>query len=103
MLGFKRLTPLLNRVVVKKADPLQKTAGGILLNADKDKQLNWGTIIAVGPGKPDENGKLHAPEVKVGQDVLLPEWGGSKVTLHGGNEFYVYRDDDIVGILSEKV
>jgi len=37
MLGFKRLTPLLNRVVVKKADPLQKTAGGILLNADKDK------------------------------------------------------------------
>ena len=35
--------------------------------------------------------------------MLLPEWGGSKVTLHGGEEFYIYRDDDIVGILSEKV
>jgi len=60
-------------------------------------------VISVGPGKLGEDGKLHPCEVKVGQDVLLPEWGGSKLTLEGGEEIHIYRDDDIVGILSEKV
>jgi chaperonin GroES len=90
MLGFKKLTPLLNRVVVKKAEPLTKTAGGILLNADKDKQLNWGTVIAVGPGKLGEDGKHIPCDVKAGQDVLLPEWGGSKITLAGNEELHIY-------------
>ena len=103
MLGFKKLNPLLNRVLVKKAEPLTKSAGGILLHSDKDKQLNWGTVLAVGPGKLGEDGKVHPVTVRVGDDVLLPEWGGSKVTLHGGEEIHIYRDDDIVGVLSEKV
>ena len=41
--------------------------------------------------------------VNVGDHVLLPEWGGSEVTLDGEKEFHIYRDDDIVGVLSEKV
>jgi chaperonin GroES len=66
MLGFKKISPLLNRVLVKKAEPLQKTAGGIILNSEKDKQLSWGTIVAVGPGKKGDDGKLHPVELKVG-------------------------------------
>ena len=65
--------------------------------------MNWGTVLAVGPGKIGEDGKVHPVTLKVGDDVLLPEWGGSKVTLHGGEEIHIYRDDDIVGVLSEKV
>ena len=103
MLGFEKLHPLLNRVLVKKAEPLQKSAGGILLNADKDKQLNWGTVVEVGPGKLGEDGKVHPVLVKKGDHVLLPEWGGSKVTLGDGEEVHIYRDDDIVGVLTEKV
>ena len=99
MLAFKTITPLLNRVLIKKAEvPIQKSAGGIILSQDKDK-LSWGKVISVGPGKKGEDGKVIPVDVKVGQDVLLPEWGGSKVTLKGGEEFYIYRDDDIVGIL----
>ena len=49
-----------------------------------------------------DNGQLRPITVKVGDDVLLPEYGGSAVKLHD-EEFFIYRDDDIVGILSEKV
>ena len=65
--------------------------------------MNWGTIIQVGPGRFDENGKNVPLAVKVGDQVLLPEWGGSEVTLSGDNKLHIYRDDDIVGVLSEKV
>lgn len=91
-----------NRVLVKKAEPITKSAGGIILT-DKNKPLNWGTVIDVGPGKIDESGNRQEVNVSVGDHVLLPDWGGSEVTLDGDQELHVYRDDDIVGILSEKV
>jgi len=57
MLAFKTLKPLLNRVVIKKAEALTKTKGGIILTSGKkDEQLNFGKVIAVGPGKVLENG-----------------------------------------------
>jgi chaperonin GroES len=56
MLPFKKLRPLMNRVLIQKTEPMQKTKGGILLpDANKD-QLNYGKVIAVGPGKHMENG-----------------------------------------------
>lgn len=81
MIAFKKLRPLMNRVLIKKAEPLTKTKGGILLPESKQEQLNFGTVIAVGPGRTLENGQLRACLVKEGDTVLLPEYGGSKVTL----------------------
>ena len=60
-------------------------------------------MIAVGPGKYLENGTLKKIEIKVGDNVLLPEYGGSTVKLYGDQEYHIYRDDDILGILEEKV
>jgi chaperonin GroES len=51
MLAFKNLRPLLNRVLVKKAAPLEKSAGGIILSAKSEEKLNIGEVVAVGPGK----------------------------------------------------
>jgi chaperonin GroES len=81
MLAFKTLKPLLNRVVIKKAEAVTKTKAGIILTASKGEQLNQGTVVAVGPGKALENGQIRALNIKVGDIVLLPEYGGSKVVL----------------------
>jgi len=103
MIGFRRLSPLGNRILVKKAEPMTKSAGGILLQSDKAVQLNHGVVVEVGPGNVDSEGKNIPVAVKVGDTVLLPEWGGSEVELADDQKLFVYRDDDIVGILSEKV
>ena len=103
MIGFKRLAPLGNRILVKKAEPVTKSAGGILLQADKAVQLNHGVVIEVGPGNPNTEGKLIPVVVSVGDTVLLPEWGGAEVILADDETVFIYRDDDIVGVLSEKV
>lgn len=102
MLAFKSLKPLANRVVIKKVVAETKTKSGIILtSASKGEQLNQGTVVAVGPGRRLENGTVQPISVQVGDTVLLPEYGGSKVTLADDNELYIYRDEDIMGTLHE--
>ena len=101
MLAFKTLRPLLNRVVVRKAEAISKTKGGIILTSGKEEKLNQGTILAVGPGKTLENGSVRKTMVNVGDTVLLPEYGGSKVILADEQEVFIYRDDDIMGTLHD--
>ena len=101
MISFKKLRPLLNRIIVEKPVPITKTKGGILLPESKQEQLNFGKVIAVGPGKVLENGQVRPVSVQEGDTVLLPEYGGMKVTLADEKEYYIYRDDDIVGTLHD--
>jgi chaperonin GroES len=101
MLAFNKLRPLMNRVLIKKVEPITKTKGGILLPESKAEQLNFGTVISVGPGRFLENGELKPLSVKEGDTVLLPEYGGAKITLGDGADYFVYRDDDIVGTLHD--
>ena len=101
MIAFKKLRPLMNRVLIKKAEPLTKTKGGILIPESKQEQLNFGVVIAVGPGRTLDNGTLRPCSVKEGETVLLPEYGGNKVTLGDNQDYFLYRDDDIMGTLSD--
>jgi chaperonin GroES len=78
-INFKRILPLLNRVVIRKVDPEAKTKSGIILT--KPDGLNYGVVLGVGPGTYDSNGKIIPLSVKIGDKVLLPEFGGSKVEL----------------------
>ena len=103
-ISFKNLRPLLNRVMVQKPEATKVSKGGIILKAQES--VSWGKVVAVGPGRVMENGTLREVSVKVGDDVLLPEYGGSMVKMGDGkdaDEYHIYRDDDIVGILSEKM
>ena len=100
-LAFKKMRPLLNRIVVQKPEAVKVSKGGIILK--NQETVSWGTVIAVGPGKYLENGTLRKIEIKVGDNVLLPEYGGSTVKLDGDQEYHIYRDEDILGLLEEKV
>ncbi len=95
-MSFKRILPLLNRVVVRKLQPETKTASGIIVN--KPDTNVYGTIVEAGPGSYDANGKLIPTAVKAGDKVMLPEYGGQKVKL-GEEELFIYRDTDIIARL----
>ncbi|KAL0543943.1 hypothetical protein IC582_019053 [Cucumis melo] len=95
----KRLLPLLNRVLIEKIVPPTKTNSGILL-PEKSSKLNSGKVIAVGPGARDREGKIIPISVKEGDIVLLPEYGGNEVKL-GEKQFYLFRDEDLLGTLHE--
>ncbi|KAJ0410985.1 hypothetical protein ATCC90586_007139 [Pythium insidiosum] len=93
----RKLIPFGNRVLVKRFEAVAKTATGIYL-PDADVKQNEGEVVAVGPGLRTSKGDLVAPQAAVGDKVLLPEYGGNIVKL-GGQEFHLYRDDDLLGKL----
>lgn len=93
---FKKLVPSLNRLLIKRADPIKKSASGIILSENKNP--NIGEVLAVGPGHFDEKGNRLPLSFKVGDTVLLPDFQGTKVELSDG-EFFLYRDTDILGVL----
>jgi chaperonin GroES len=99
MASFKKLLPLLNRVLIKKVEVSTKSPGGIILQ-DSASQDNVGEIVEVGPGNFDNNGKLVSLVVKKGDQVLLPDYGGQKIKLQTG-EFWLFRDSDILGVLKK--
>ena len=99
MLKFSKFNPLIDRVLIQKLKPLNKSKGGILLS-EKDAPKNYGKVIAVGPGIVHK-GKLVPMSTKVGQTVLLPEYGGSTFKLEDDNEYIIYKDEDILGVLEE--
>ena len=94
--NFKRLIPLLNRIVVRKIEPETKTKSGIILQ--KPQANNYGVVVETGPGLTNENGVKIPINVKSGETVLLPEYGGTKVKI-GEEELLVYRDSDIIAKL----
>mmetsp|Transcript_26167 Transcript_26167/g.75545 ORF Transcript_26167/g.75545 Transcript_26167/m.75545 type:complete len:101 (+) Transcript_26167:415-717(+) len=95
----RSLAPLGDRILVRRAAKETQTAGGIILPSDTSKSPNEGEVIAVGPGIKDVSGNLHVPTLKIGDAVLLPEYGGSKIKVDG-DEMYLYREDDIIGKFS---
>ncbi|KAJ3654318.1 hypothetical protein Zmor_013513 [Zophobas morio] len=96
----KRLIPLFDRVLIKKAEVVTKTKGGIVIPEKAQAKVLKGTVVAVGPGSRNTNGE-HVPlTVKVGDDVLLPEYGGTKVELEENQEYHLFRESDILAKLS---
>ena len=95
---IKRIVPLLDRVLIEKAAARKTSAGGVLLPESAQSKLNEGTVVAVGPGGRSPDGTTIAVAVKTGDAVLLPEYGGSKVTVDG-KDMFLYRYDDIMGII----
>ena len=94
--NFKRIIPLLNRIVVRKVVPEAKTKSGLILQ--RPDGLNYGVVLEAGPGAQDINGKLLPVSVKVGDTVLLPEFGGTTVKL-GEQELILFKDTDIIAKL----
>jgi chaperonin GroES len=93
------IRPLHDRVVVKRMAEETVTAGGIVLPGSAAEKPSQGEVIAVGNGKPLDNGQVRALEVKVGDKVLFGKYSGSEVKIDG-EELVVMREDDIMGVLA---
>ena len=92
--------PLHDRVVVKRIEAEEKTAGGIIIPDAAKEKPQQGEVIAVGPGGRDETGKLIPIDVKAGDRVLFGKWSGTEVKLDGV-EYLIMKESDIMGVLSE--
>lgn len=103
MLKFKKYMPFANRVLVRREDPVNVTKGGIIIPEAHQSEVNFGQVVQAGPGITLTNGVLRPQAVAVGQTVLLPRYAGVKITLADEKEYWVYRDDDILGVLEEPV
>ena len=93
-----KIRPLHDRVVVKRVEEETKTAGGIVLPGSAAEKPSEGEVLAVGSGKPLDNGQVRALEVKVGDKVLFGKYSGTEVKVDG-EQFIVMREEDIMGIL----
>src|SRR5690242_18055161 len=94
-----KLTPLHDRVVVRRVEEAETTRGGIIIpDTAKDKPQE-GEVIAVGKGKISEEGKVRPLDVKEGDRVLFGKYSGSEIKIDG-EDFLIMREEEILGILS---
>ena len=93
-----QLKPLADRVVVKKLEAEEKTAGGIVLPDTAKEKPQQGEILAAGPGKLDEKGTRQPMEVKVGDKVLFAKYSGTEVKIDGV-EYLILAERDILAII----
>jgi chaperonin GroES len=95
-----KFRPLHDRVVVKRIEAEEKTAGGIIIPDTAKEKPQQGEVVAVGPGGRDEAGKLIPIDLQVGDRVLFGKWSGSEVKIDG-TEYLIMKENDIMGVLVE--
>jgi chaperonin GroES len=93
-----KVRPLHNRLIVQRIEGEAKTAGGIIIPDSAKEKPTEGRVIAAGPGKRDDKGKMVAMDVKKGDRVLFSKYGGNEVTLDG-EETLIISEDDVLAIL----
>ncbi len=94
-----KLRPLHDKVLVKRTEEEETTAGGIVLPGSASEKPSQGEVIAVGPGKRQDNGELIAPDVKAGDLVIFGQYGGNEVKIDG-EEYLILSEGDIFGVIS---
>jgi chaperonin GroES len=95
-----KFRPLHDRVVVKRIDAEEKSAGGIIIPDTAKEKPSQGEVVGVGPGGRDESGKLVPLDVQVGNRVLFGKWSGTEVKIDGV-EYLIMKESDIMGVLEE--
>ena len=93
-----KIRPLNDRILVLRVEEEKKTAGGIIIPDSAKEKPQEGKIVAVGPGKRDENGKRMAMDVKEGDKVLFSKYAGTEIKIDGVEHLFM-REDDIMGVL----
>jgi chaperonin GroES len=93
-----KFRPLHDRVVVRRVESEEKTAGGIIIPDTAKEKPSEGEVIAVGPGGRDENGKLTPMDVKVGDRILFGKWSGTEVKLNN-EDLLIMKESDIMGVV----
>ena len=93
-----KFRPLHDRVLVRRLEGEEKTAGGIIIpDTAKEKPME-GEVVAVGPGARTEDGKLHPLDVKPGDRILFGKWSGTEVKIEG-TEYLILKESDVMGVI----
>jgi chaperonin GroES len=92
--------PLHDRVLVRRIEADEKTAGGIIIPDTAKEKPSQGEVISVGPGGRDEAGKLIPIDIKTGDRVLFGKWSGTEVKIDG-EDLLIMKESDILGIVEE--
>ncbi len=90
--------PLSDRILVKRLEEEEVKRGGIIIPDTAKEKPQQGEVIAVGPGRFDENGKRIPMEVKKGDRILMGKYSGTEVKIDGG-EYVILREDDVLGVI----
>jgi chaperonin GroES len=93
-----KFRPLHDRVVVRRIEGENKTAGGIIIPDTAKEKPQEGEIIAVGPGGRDESGKLIPIDLKVGDRILFGKWSGTEVKIDS-EELLIMKESDVMGVI----
>ena len=93
-----KFRPLHDRVVVRRIEAEEKSAGGIIIPDTVKEKPSQGEVIAVGPGGRDESGKLIPIDVKAGDRVLFGKWSGTEVKIDG-QELLIMKESDVMGVI----
>ena len=96
-----KIRPLQDRVLAERTEEEEKTAGGIIIPDSAKEKPQEGVIVAVGKGKPRDDGGITALDVKPGDQILFAKYAGSDVTLDG-QEYVILREEDILAIVDKK-
>ena len=92
--------PLHDRVLVRRIEAVEKTAGGIIIPDTAKEKPQEGEIVAVGSGARDESGKLVPLDVKKGDKILFGKWSGTEVKIDG-HDLIIMKESDIMGIIGK--
>jgi chaperonin GroES len=93
-----KFRPLHDRVVIRRIEENEKTAGGIIIPDTAKEKPSQGEVLAVGPGARNEKGDLVALDVKAGDIVIFGKWSGSEVKIDG-QDLLIMKESDIMGVL----
>ena len=94
-----KFTPLHDKVLVKRTEEEEKSAGGIVLPGSATEKPSQGEVVAVGPGKKSENGDIAPVGVAVGDTVIFGQYGGNEIKIDG-DEYLILSESDIFGVIS---
>lgn len=94
-----KFRPLHDRVLVRRAEPEKKTAGGIILPDTAEEKPMEGVIVATGKGHVNDNGDVRPLDVKTGDKVIFSKWAGTEVIIDG-EELMVMKESDIIGVIA---
>ena len=94
------LKPLGDRLIVKALQAEEKTSGGIVLPDSAQTKPQTGEVIAIGPGKVLDNGKVVPMDVKVGDKIYYAKYGGTEVKI-SGEEYIILRQDDVLAVMED--
>jgi chaperonin GroES len=95
-----KLRPLQDRIIVKRIEEEEKTAGGIFIPDTAKEKPQMGQVVSVGKGKKTEDGKVIPVDLKAGDKVLFGKYSGTEVKVEGA-EFLIMREDDILGVIEK--